>query len=278
MGSTTREATSATRQRLAALIQTPAGNARVTRGEADAEGCGRTLADVIPSDADLVVTIDGPAGTGKSTVAHALATRLGISVLDTGAMYRAATAIVIDHDLPRGDHDAIVAKVADADLHFDWEADPPAILAWLRPMNDRIREADVTGLVSAISAIGPLRAHMVRKQRIIAKQHPRLVTEGRDQGSLVFPQATMKFFLDADELVRAKRRADQLADRGGTTTVDEVLKRLTERDRLDRERADGPLVCADDAVVVDTTHLSFSEVVDTLERHVRERVLSEQDA
>lgn len=233
----------------------------------------RTLAQVIPSDLDLIITIDGPAGTGKSTVAHALAKRLGLDVLDTGAMYRAAAAIVIDHDLPRDDDDAIVAKVAEADLHFDWTADPPAMLAWLRPMNERIREADVTELVSRVSAIGPLRQHMVRKQRIIANQHPRLVTEGRDQGSLVFPQATIKFYLDADSLIRAKRRADQLAEKGGSPSVDEVHARLIERDRLDRERSDGPLVCPDDAIIVDTTHLSFAEVVDALERHVRERLL-----
>lgn len=214
----------------------------------------------------IIITIDGPAGTGKSTVARALAERLKLDVLDTGAMYRAAAAITIDHGLSLDEPEAIVEVLMDADLHFDWQCDPPEMLAWLKPMNARLRRPDVTALVSQIARIAALRAHLVRKQRIIANQHPRLVTEGRDQGSVVFPEASVKFYLDADASERARRRTDQLRDEGEIVEVEEVLQRLMSRDYLDSTRDDGPLVCPDDAIIVDTTSMEFDEVVDTLER------------
>jgi len=231
---------------------------------------------LVPMSTPIIVTIDGPAGTGKSTVAHSLARRLGLDVLDTGAMYRAAAAIVLDAGIDPSDEQAVLDRVADADLHFDWSKSPPPVLAWLEPMDpDRLRREDVTALVSRLAAIGSLRAHMVRKQRIIAQQHPRLVTEGRDQGSVVFPDASIKFYLDAEPRVRAARRAEQLTEQGYPITPDELLAQLLERDRLDSTRTDGPLVCPADAIRVDTTRLGFEDVVDRLEREVRERVLSE---
>ncbi|MEM8757221.1 MAG: (d)CMP kinase [Planctomycetota bacterium] len=227
-----------------------------------------------PIVGSVVITIDGPAGTGKSTVSRLLAGRLGLDFLDTGAMYRAAAAIAIDHGLRVDDHDAIVARVADADLHFDWQLDPPAILAWLKPLDDRIRDADVTRLVSPIAAIGPLREHMVRKQRLIARQHPRLVTEGRDQGSVVFPDAEVKFYLDAEPAVRASRRAAQLREADPAQALNEasLLAEIIERDRRDSSRTDGPLRCPDDAVRIDTGPIELPQVVDLLERLVRERL------
>lgn len=240
---------------------------------------------MIPLDVDIIVTIDGPAGTGKSTVAQALAERLGLDLLDTGAMYRAAAAIAIDEDLIEdikvGSTAAIsrfVNVVADADLHFDWATDPPAIMAWLKahqrfePLNDRIRTPDVTKAVSIVAGITTLRHHMVRKQRIIGQQHPRLVTEGRDQGSVVFPDALVKFFLDADLRVRAERRADQLRAAGYPVEADELMADLARRDDADRNRDEGPLVCPKDAITVDTSDLSFDGVVDRLERDVLDRV------
>ncbi|MEM9066653.1 MAG: (d)CMP kinase [Planctomycetota bacterium] len=215
-------------------------------------------------DGPIIITVDGPAGTGKSSVSRTLAARLGLDFLDTGAMYRAATAITIDKGIHPKDSDTIVSTLIDADLHFDWAQDPPAMLAWMKPLNERIRDQDVTDLVSHIAGFAPVREHLVRKQRIIWNQHPRLVSEGRDQGSVVFPEAPLKFFLDADARVRAERRANQLADQGTRVDIDQLASRIAERDRLDRERAVGPLVCPEDAVVIDTSELSFDQVVERL--------------
>lgn len=226
----------------------------------------------VPPDRDTIITIDGPAGTGKSTVARELAARIGLDFLDTGAMYRAAAAIVIDFAIDRNDIDAIVDKVASADLHFDWEADPPTILAWDKPIDHRVRDADVTAIVSPVAAIGSLREHMVRKQRIIASQHPRLVSEGRDQGSLVFPSADVKFYLDADAAVRARRRAEQLRAEGRDADEAQLLADIIARDHSDSTRKDGPLVCPEDAVVIDTSDLTRPEVVQRLEDEVRARI------
>lgn len=226
----------------------------------------------VPPDRNTIITIDGPAGTGKSTVARELASRIGLDFLDTGAMYRAAAAIVLDFGIDQRDIDGIVSKVASADLHFDWAADPPTILAWDKPIDHRIRNADVTAIVSPIAGIGKLREHMVRKQRIIANQHPRLVSEGRDQGSVVFPDADVKFYLDAEPAVRAQRRAEQLRNEGRTVDVDCLLADIIARDRSDSTREDGPLVCPEDAVVIDTSALTREGVIQRLEDEVRIRI------
>ncbi|MEZ6233475.1 MAG: (d)CMP kinase [Phycisphaerales bacterium] len=236
----------------------------------------RTLADVVPPEQSIIVTIDGPAGTGKSSVAWRLAQKLGVDVLDTGAMYRAATAIAIDRNIPDEDVDQILRVVMDADLHFDWNASPPAILAWNRPMGERIRDADVSARVSTIAAIGPLREHMVRKQRIIAHQHPRLVSDGRDQGSVAFPDAEVKFYLDADVRVRALRRASQIErESGRRPELNQVVRNLERRDHLDKTRKDGPLVVPDGAIIVDTSELDLDQVVNHLYRQVCERILQD---
>lgn len=232
----------------------------------------RPLHPLLPRDQPIIVTIDGPAGTGKSSVARLLARRLGLDFLDTGAMYRAAALVALERGLDVNRPDEIVRAVVDADLRFDWSTDPPDILAFGRSVSDRIRRGDVTAVVSPIAAIPALRQHLVRKQRLIAAEHPRLVTEGRDQGSVVFPTAPVKFYLDADPHVRASRRAEQLREAGLNADADALLSEITERDRSDRSRSEGPLIRPADAIVVDTTHLSLEGVVSTLERLVLERM------
>ena len=204
-------------------------------------------------------------------MARRLAQRLGLDFLDTGAMYRAAAAILIDRQIDEQEIGELVSTVLGADLHFDWSQDPPTILAWDTPIDHRIRCDDVTKKVSFVATIPELRSHMVRKQRIIFAQHPRLVTEGRDQGSVAFPDAPIKFYLDADPRVRAERRIDQLG-LDGSVSVEEMSERILERDRIDSTRSDGPLVCPEDAVVIDTSVLSIDEVINEMERVVRERL------
>lgn len=239
--------------------------------------CSQEL-DPLPDAARLIVTIDGPAGTGKSTTARRLARRLGLAFLDTGAMYRAAALIALEHRVPLSDHAAIVQIARDAAVHFDWTQDPPAVLAFNLDVSRRVRSPEVTAVVSPISGIPALRLLMVEEQRRIARDHPRLVTEGRDQGSVVFPDADVKFYLDAAPEVRAKRRADELGVLRGTplspTERDVILRDIVERDRSDSSRHDGPLVKPDDAIFVDTSELELDEVINLLERESRARVRS----
>lgn len=223
------------------------------------------------ADGRLIVTIDGPAGTGKSSVARELALRLGLELLDTGAMYRAAAALALDAGLTAtpADEPRIAALVRRADLHFDWDADPPALVAGGRRLAARLRDADVTAAVSPVSGLPEVRRVLVDLQRRIGEAHPRLVSEGRDQGSVVFFDADVKIYLDAAPRVRAERRADQLAASGRAADVDLIEAELRERDARDAGREVGPLRCPDGAHVVDTSELDRRAVVDRLEAIVR---------
>lgn len=223
--------------------------------------------DVFSLDGPVIITIDGPAGTGKSSVARLLARRLGLDFLDTGAMYRAAAALSIDRGVT--DEAELIALVERARIRFDWLKDPPEVLAFGASLAGRIRDPDVTAIVSPIASIGALRKVMVGKQRAIAREHPRLVTEGRDQGSVVFPDAHVKFYLDASAEERARRRAEQLRAEGRPADEERLKLEIVERDRCDMQRADGPLVVPAGALIIDTSALSRDEVVDRLEKEVR---------
>jgi cytidylate kinase len=220
----------------------------------------------------VIVTIDGPAGTGKSTVANLLAERLGLEMLDTGAMYRAAAVVALDEGVPADDGPALAARIAEEGLRFDWSARPPRILLGDRDLTERIRDADVNRAVSVVARQAALRAAMVDAQRAIGQAHPRLVTEGRDQGSVVFPAAAVRFYLDAHPEVRARRRVEQMRAQGRPADYEAVLRAIVERDYLDETRSDGPLICPEGAQRVDTSGLTLAGVVDELERRVRAAV------
>ena len=220
----------------------------------------------------VIVTIDGPAGTGKSTVANLLAERLGLEMLDTGAMYRAAAVVALDEGVAADDGPALAARIAEEGLAFDWSARPPRILLGGRDLTERVRDADVNRAVSVVARQAALRAAMVDAQRAIGRTHPRLVTEGRDQGSVVFPTAAVRFYLDAHPEVRARRRVEQMRAQGRPADYEAVLRAIVERDYLDETRADGPLICPEGAQRVDTSGLTLAGVVQELERRVRSAV------
>lgn len=219
----------------------------------------------------LLVAIDGPAGTGKSSVARGLALRLGLDFLDTGAMYRAATALALDLGIDLSDEVMLADVVRSADLCFDWTTDPPTLHAFGRSIMHRLRDADVSAQVSPVSSLAAVREVLVERQRRIGEVHRRLVSEGRDQGSVVFHDADVKVYLDASPKVRARRRAEQLARLGQPGDLAVIEREIAERDRRDSTRAVGPLVCPEDAVRLMTDDLDQEGVIDELVRIVRAR-------
>jgi cytidylate kinase len=220
----------------------------------------------------VIITIDGPAGTGKSTVAHHLARRLGLDFLDTGAMYRAAALIALRRGIDPEDGAALVEALELARMHFDWSADPPRMMLGDEDVGEEIRSLEVSTVVSTVAAQPEVREVLVRHQRRIADDHPRLVSEGRDQGSIVFPDASLRFYLDADVEVRAQRRALQLSSAGRAVDRDRVIDDIRRRDRLDATRRAGPLVRPQGAIDIDTGLRSAEAVVRLMEAVARERL------
>jgi cytidylate kinase len=217
----------------------------------------------------FVVTIDGAAGTGKTSVAHELARRLGTDCLDTGAMYRAIAVLSLDHGIDSEDGIALAKAAQQCGISFDWGKNPPAILLGERDVSKRIRDLDVSSVVSLVAKQPEVREVLVEQQRRIAREHPLLVTEGRDQGSVVFPDAAVQIFLEAKMDERTNRRVKQLREAGITVEDDQVKQDITARDEIDSTRLDGPLRCPDGAIVIDTSDKTMLEVVDHLEASVR---------
>ena len=204
-----------------------------------------------------VIAIDGPAGAGKSTVARALAARLGLEYLDTGAMYRAVTLAA----MRRGIDPADVDRVAELAEHVALEVGDSGVFVDGFEATADIRSPEVTTAVSSVAANSRVRTELVNRQRRWATERGGGVLEGRDIGSVVFPDAELKLHLTASPRVRAERRS---AETGGN--VDEIEAAIAQRDRHDTSRSHGPLVEADGSVVVDTTGLSIDEVLERIER------------
>ena len=206
-----------------------------------------------------VIALDGPSGTGKSTVARSLARRLGARYLDTGAMYRAVTALVLRRGVDPSDAEAVVAALDDADLRLSTDPTDDTVSIGGEDVTTRIRTAEVTKAVSAVSAIAPVRKQMVDQQRALIGTGG-IVVEGRDIASVVWPQAEVKVYLTASPEVRAARRAGELV----SADVSAVAADLARRDRLDSTRAVSPLVHADGAVELDTSDLDVDGVIDAI--------------
>ena len=208
-----------------------------------------------------VVALDGPSGTGKSTVARRLAERLDARYLDTGAMYRAATLAVLRAQTPLDAPDAIAKTVGVADVAISTDPVAPGVTLDGDPVDAEIRSAEVTSAVSAVSAVPAVRERLVALQRELITGAGGIVVEGRDIGSVVWPQARPKVYLTASAEARALRRAGEL---GSGVEVAAVAADIARRDTLDSTRATSPLARASDAVELDTTELGIDEVVQRL--------------
>jgi len=222
---------------------------------------------------DLVVTIDGPAASGKSTVARLLAERISASFLDTGAMYRAVTFAAMEAGIDLQDEDQLLAVLKKKQFRFEDRAGIMRTYVDEFDVTEQIREPDITANARYIASVENIRHKLIQMQRQYAAGHRKVIAEGRDQGTVAFPQADIKFFLTADISVRAQRRHDELNAKGKNKSLDDVEKAIEGRDKSDEARKVGSLKPADDAVVVDTTDLSIEQVVEKLFQFVKKKCL-----
>jgi cytidylate kinase len=219
----------------------------------------------------MIVTIDGPAGAGKSSAARTLAQRLGFDFLDTGAMYRAVTVAGLRANCDLADQNALARLLESIRLDMP----PGRVLLNGDDITTSIRTPEVTAASRAVADSPVVRKKLVEWQRQIGCGHD-IVSEGRDQGTLVFPDAACKFFLFADPQERAHRRHRELNARGDTMPYNDVLAAQQERDNRDAARDIAPMVPAHDAILLDSTPLTLEQVVATMEQEVRKRMLSSQ--
>ena len=223
------------------------------------------------SEAVEIVAIDGPVGAGKSSVARAVARRLGFAFLDTGAMYRAATWRAVHLGISLDDPRALSESTRAMELEMREIGDKQEVRVDGHDVTEAIRGKEVTRLIYKLDQNSDVRRRLVDLQRRFGEARP-TVAEGRDIGTVVFPKAKCKIYLDASIDVRAQRRAAQLADMGMPCNLEDLRKEIAERDHKTMTRADSPLRQAEDAVRVDTSGLSFDEVVDCLVNLARERL------
>ena len=220
--------------------------------------------------ADLIVTIDGPAASGKSTAARRLAQKLGASFLDTGAMYRAVTLAAMKDDVDLNNQEELLGVLQKHQFRFSVRAGQMRISIDAIDVTEMIRNPQVTAIARYIAAAPKVREKLLDMQRQFAADRRKIVTEGRDQGTVVFADATVKFYLTADPAERARRRQAELGTKGDSESLEKTQKAIEERDQSDQSRAVGPLKPAQDAIVVDTTNLNIDEVVDKLLKLVEE--------
>ncbi|OHF36423.1 (d)CMP kinase [Corynebacterium sp. HMSC074A01] len=215
-------------------------------------------------DGGLILAVDGPSGTGKSTTCRALAKRLDAKYVDTGAMYRVATLAVLRAGVDPADTQAVIEATKDLPLEVSDDPDAKEVLLAGEDVSGEIRGPEVTRNVSAVSAIPEVRVNLVELQRKLAREAHRAIVEGRDIGTVVLADAPAKAFMTASAEVRAQRRYDQDVAAGRDADFDTVLADVQRRDELDSSRATSPLRPADDAEVIDTSAMAPDEVLDAL--------------
>lgn len=219
----------------------------------------------------LIIAIDGPAGAGKSTIAARLARKLDYVNLESGAMYRALALKAIRNDISFDDEPALLALAQNSQIRLEPTREGNRVFLDGMDVSQRIREQDVTNGASRVSVHPTVRRWMVERQRELGKGGG-VIMEGRDIGTKVFPNAEVKIFLDAQPQVRQERRILQRTEKGAKTEAQRLAAELQERDLRDRTRAASPLVPAEDAVIIDSSHMSIDEVVERAEQLVRERI------
>ena len=225
----------------------------------------------------LIIAIDGPVGAGKSTAARLLADRLGYRYIDSGAMYRALAWKALQAGLNLDDEERL-CRLADAtSITFESTADRLLVRVDGQNVSRQIREREVEQASSTISTLAGVRRVMVARQREMAA-HGGVVMDGRDIGTVVFPDADLKFYLEARLAERAKRRQLEARVKGGNRGLEELTEEIRARDAQDMSRTASPLRKADDAVTIDTTHLDPSEVVGMMEESIRKRIVAASDS
>ncbi|MBW5382565.1 (d)CMP kinase [Brachyspira pilosicoli] len=204
-----------------------------------------------------IISLDGPSGAGKSTVAKLVAKKLGYKYLDTGAMYRAVTLFFLNKNVNIQNNNEIISAISDLKISFD---NNNKIYLNDVDVSEEIRSIKVVNMVSKVSSISAVRKSMVSLQRAIA-ENDNYVVDGRDIGSVVFPLAKYKFYIDASVEIRAKRRYEEEIQKGKDITFEEVIDSIKKRDEFDSNREDSPLVVPKDAIIIDTTNMTIDEVV-----------------
>ncbi|MDN3205123.1 (d)CMP kinase [Algoriphagus sediminis] len=225
----------------------------------------------------IVIAIDGQSGCGKSSTAKAVAKSLGYTYLDSGAMYRAVTYYYLQNPFDLGDAESVSRALENVDIEFRLNPEDGSQLTFLNGENveAQIRQMEVSKSVSKVAAVKLIREAMVAQQRKLGAAKG-VVMDGRDIGSVVFPDAALKVYMTADLETRAKRRLRELSADGGVYSLKEIQKNLAERDKLDSSREESPLVKMEDAVELDTSELKFEDQVNFVIDLARERIEKEE--
>lgn len=217
----------------------------------------------------FVVAIDGPAGTGKGTITNLISKELGLVNIDTGATYRCVALNAIRNNIKLEEQEKIIASLENIEIDMKNEGGEQKVFLNGEDVSKEIRSKEVSQIVSQVSSIKEVRYKMVEVQRKLA-QGKDVIMEGRDITTVVFPEANVKIYMDADERVRAQRRYKEMQEKGIQMTYEEVLKNIQIRDKNDKEKEVGALKIAEDAIYVDTTNLSVEEVKDKIVNIIKE--------